>query len=791
MNNRFTISFSVILIVIAPFISVTTFGGTKTWTGTTSTVWTDANWNPVGTPFSTDDIVIPSSCTFYPVILNNRTMKSLTVNSGGSITFQASTASIDGGAVSNVGTILINGGTLDIKNATGNLTNSSSLTISSGQLKVGGTFTNNLSSNFVVSGGTTTGNITNYGTVTSSSGTAVLDGLIANQTGGLLNINGGSLEIKQEPSTNAGSIAVSSGNLFFNGKDLDNLNGGTITQTDGTIRLDHLTNSGQVTASSGTFTIDEYFTNNAGKNITVNGGSIIVKNNTSINSGSITVSSGSLDFGTAGKDLTINAGGSVTQTGGTVSIKNLTVNASGSYTYSGSSLQISGDLTNSGTVTLNTSPVNVAGKITNNASGNISIGGATVTAQDDATNYGTMSISSGSLDFNTAGKKITINGGIFNQTGGTVKTKDMELINGGTYNQSNGEFQISHDLKVPVGNTFNGTGGTVHYTGAAGGGADYTGTVQFNNVLIDAGADYNMDNNSDVIKISGNYTNNNSSLDNDKGTLNFNGTSPQTIYSASTPASTKTMSANIIVSNSTGVTLLSDVGFQTNLSLQSGGFITKNGNKIYVGGSEYTAPVPVELVSFNAKVKDNVVQLNWNTATEVNNYGFEIERQILKQVQNDKNNNWEKIGFVNGHGNSNSPKIYSFEDSKLSNNAYHYRLKQVDNDGTFTYSNTVLVSIDQMPGSFALHQNYPNPFNPSTKISWQSTTSGWQTLKVYDVLGNEVVTLVNEFREAGFYEKEFSGSQLTSGVYIYKIQIYPANGGAEGFSETKKMILTK
>ena len=718
-------------------------------------------------------------------------MNSLTVNSGGSITFQASTATIDGGAVSNAGTILINGGTLDIKNATGNLTNSSSLTISSGQLKVGGTFTNNLSSNFIVSGGTTTGNITNYGTVTSSSGTAVLNGLIANQTGGLLNINGGSLEIKQEPSTNAGSITVSSGNLFFNGKDLDNLNGGTITQTGGTIRLDHLTNSGQVTASSGTFTIDGYFTNNAAKNITVNGGSIIVKNNTSINSGSISVSSGSLDLGTAGKDLTINAGGSVTQTGGTVSIKNLTVNASGSYTYSGSSLSITGDLTNSGTVTLNTGPVNVAGKITNNASGNISIAGATVTAQDDATNYGTMSISSGSLDFNTAGKKITIDGGTFNQTGGTVKTKDMELKNGGIYNQSNGEFQISHDLTVPSGNTFNGTGGTVHYTGAAGGGADYTGNVQFNNVLIDAGADYNMDNNSDVIKISGNYTNNNSSLDNDKGTLNFNGTSPQTIYSASTPASTKTMSANIIVSNSTGVTLLSDVGFQTNLLLQSGGFITKNGNKIYVGGSEYTAPVPVELVSFNAKVKDNVVQLNWNTATEVNNYGFEIERQILKQVQNDKNNNWEKIGFVNGHGNSNSPKAYSFEDSKLSNNAYHYRLKQVDNDGSFTYSNTVLVSIDQMPGSFALHQNYPNPFNPSTKISWQSPVSSWQTLKVYDILGNEVVTLVNEFREAGYYEMEFNGSQLTSGVYIYKIQIYPAYGGAEGFFETKKMILTK
>ena len=115
----------------------------------------------------------------------------------------------------------------------------------------------------------------------------------------------------------------------------------------------------------------------------------------------------------------------------------------------------------------------------------------------------------------------------------------------------------------------------------------------------------------------------------------------------------------------------------------------------------------------------------------------------------------------------------------------------MDNDGSFSYSNVVNVTVDYSPNSFTLSQNYPNPFNPSTKISWQSPISSWQTLKVYDILGNEVATLVNEFREAGFYEVEFSGSQLTSGVYIYKIQIYPANGGAEGFSETRKMILTK
>ena len=206
-------------------------------------------------------------------------------------------------------------------------------------------------------------------------------------------------------------------------------------------------------------------------------------------------------------------------------------------------------------------------------------------------------------------------------------------------------------------------------------------------------------------------------------------------------------------------------------------FVLANG----IGG---TNPFPVELISFTASVRNNSVLLIWETATEVNNYGFEVERSANSE-------NWTKIGFLNGHGNSNSPKEYSFEDAKLINNSYQYRLKQIDNDGTFTYSNIVSVVVDQMPGGFALHQNYPNPFNPSTKISWLSPVSSWNTLKVYDILGNEVATLVNEFREAGYYEIEFSGSQLTSGVYIYKIQIYPANGGAEGFSETKKMIFTK
>ncbi len=191
----------------------------------------------------------------------------------------------------------------------------------------------------------------------------------------------------------------------------------------------------------------------------------------------------------------------------------------------------------------------------------------------------------------------------------------------------------------------------------------------------------------------------------------------------------------------------------------------------------YTGPTPVELVGFIASASNNTAQLTWQTITEVNNYGFEIERST-------NNETFTKYSFVQGSGNSNSAKHYSFTDNNLQNGTYYYRLKQLDTDGQFSYSNVVKATIDYTPKNFALSQNYPNPFNPSTKISWQSPIASWQTLKVYDILGNEVATLVDEFREAGSYEIDFSASQLTSGVYVYKII-------AGNFSDTKKMILSK
>ncbi len=195
--------------------------------------------------------------------------------------------------------------------------------------------------------------------------------------------------------------------------------------------------------------------------------------------------------------------------------------------------------------------------------------------------------------------------------------------------------------------------------------------------------------------------------------------------------------------------------------------------------------IPVELISFTSSVIENNVNLNWMTATETNNMGFQVERKQVHNPQSSvSNQEWNAINFVDGKGTTAEPQAYAFHDKNLAVGEYKYRLKQIDFDGSYFYSNEVEVEISS-PNKFVLEQNYPNPFNPSTKISWQSPVSSWQTLKVYDILGNQVATLVDEFRQAGNYDIEFDPSttkHLSSGVYFYELR-------AGSFIQTKKMIL--
>ena len=201
--------------------------------------------------------------------------------------------------------------------------------------------------------------------------------------------------------------------------------------------------------------------------------------------------------------------------------------------------------------------------------------------------------------------------------------------------------------------------------------------------------------------------------------------------------------------------------------------------------------LPVELMTFKAVVDNAIVILEWETATEIDNYGFEIER--LKISSEQKTDGWQKIGFVSGAGNSNIPVSYTFEDSHPKSGKTWYRLKQVDTDGTFEYSKEVEVVIDY-PLEFALEQNFPNPFNPTTTInysipkiskSYASTAEATNVvLKVFDLLGNEVATIVDAVQEPGNYSVNFDGSQLGSGVYFYTLS-------GEGFFNVKKLSIVK
>jgi len=187
-------------------------------------------------------------------------------------------------------------------------------------------------------------------------------------------------------------------------------------------------------------------------------------------------------------------------------------------------------------------------------------------------------------------------------------------------------------------------------------------------------------------------------------------------------------------------------------------------------------PLPVELGSFTAKVKDLSVELKWITETEVNNYGFEVERSS-------NNSDWLMIGFVEGHGNSNSPKRYTFTDNKpVGGSVFKYRLKQIDTDGMYEFSNEIEVAL--VLNSFALYQNYPNPFNPSTRINYSIPQKSKVQIIIYNGLGKEVAVLLDEEKDVGNYDVEFNASGLPSGVYFYRLQ-------AGDFIQTKKMVLMK
>jgi hypothetical protein len=190
--------------------------------------------------------------------------------------------------------------------------------------------------------------------------------------------------------------------------------------------------------------------------------------------------------------------------------------------------------------------------------------------------------------------------------------------------------------------------------------------------------------------------------------------------------------------------------------------------------------VPVELASFTASASEGLVELSWTTVTETNNQGFQIERS--------NGGEFTSIGYIAGHGTTTETQNYTFVDRTVQTGSYSYRLKQVDFDGSFAYSNVVETEV-VAPAEFVLDQNYPNPFNPSTMISFRLAVESKVSMTIFNVLGQEVASLLNGNLVAGSHQVNFDASSLNTGVYMYRIEAAGIDG--TNFVDVKKMILTK
>lgn len=207
----------------------------------------------------------------------------------------------------------------------------------------------------------------------------------------------------------------------------------------------------------------------------------------------------------------------------------------------------------------------------------------------------------------------------------------------------------------------------------------------------------------------------------------------------------------------------------------------RNASFPYIGANEGSIPLPVELTAFTSMTVRNEVILDWATSSEINNASFEIERsQVSSSITN-----FHKVGSIQGNGTTNEIKKYQFKDLNVQSGKYKYRLKQLDFNGNFQYytlSNEVFVGV---PDKYSLSQNYPNPFNPATKINYDLPKDGKVNLRIYDITGKEIAALINnEVQPAGYYTITFNASNLSSGVYFYKMM-------AGDFISTKKLVLLK
>jgi hypothetical protein len=247
-----------------------------------------------------------------------------------------------------------------------------------------------------------------------------------------------------------------------------------------------------------------------------------------------------------------------------------------------------------------------------------------------------------------------------------------------------------------------------------------------------------------------------------------------------------TDATNLRIAKDDGLGSWEDIGgvgtAATSGTITSNNFTTFTDQVVLANAAGGSNPLPVEMASFTASSVGNSAVLRWSTATEMNSTRFDVERRA------EGSSLWILAGSVNAAGTSNALKEYSFEDRNLVPGVYVFRLKQIENDGTFNYSASAEVSLmgtNNAPHVLEIKPNFPNPFNPSTTIKFCVPADGYAILKVYNILGQEVETLFNGMAVAGQYiQKTFDGSRLTSGVYFSRLRF-------NGKNLMQRMLMTK
>jgi hypothetical protein len=747
MISGSTFRLTLLLIVLPNLYSFSQ--STYTWRGANNGSWAvSTNWSPTRTtPASNDLMVFNTGTTLTISAVPTQAIGSLTISNNSNITFNGT------------------GGTLTIGDQTGDdivIVVSSSLTLgTSGNITLANNATSNIGGTLTINAGRTY-NTNGTTVVTTVAGSIINLGTVTSTTATNLVFSSGS---KYQHSQNGGAIPTATWNLSSTclitgttttiptntGQSFGNFTWNCTSQTAASTPAAVYNIQGNLTVqSTGTAAGPGQFrmgngTNNVLGNYSQTDGTVRIGSNTArtlIVGGNLSLTGGTLLMSSGTAVGTLNVAGNFSHTAGTITETgtgsgNIVFNGIGNQTYTGGgtlSNTINFTLNNAAGLTLNSS-VSFPAALTLTI-GNITTGSNVLTLGTDISNRGSLTRTSGTIIGNFKRWFAT----------STISNVLFPIGTMSKYRPAN----ISFTSAIAVAGSLTAAFIPVD-PGSAGLPLNDGGTS-----IVNVGAEgYWSINSGDGL--SGGIYSLDLTADGFNGVTNVStlrlikrATDGNWILQGSNSPGTGTTSTPVV--HRTGMSGFSEFG---------------------VGGANDN-PLPVELSSFSAIIKNGEVILKWRTDTEVNNYGFEVHKSEINSPKSE----WTQIGFVQGNGNSNSPKEYSFIDEKVKTGKYSYRLKQIDTDGNFEYSKIIEVNIE-LPAEYELSQNYPNPFNPSTTIRFTIPEPGNVKLIVYNIIGEQIYELMNEYKEAGGHTISFNASGLNSGIYIYKLE-------SNGHVETKK-----